>query len=745
MATSVTAPPAPPAAVRTRPPGDAVVPITLGLLLVATAVMYLWALDINGYANAFYSAAAQAGGQDWTAWFFGSSDMGNSITVDKPPASLWLMGLSVRLFGLNSWAILVPQALLGVASVAVLYATVRRTVTVGWPALHSAQPTAIPRRFAHWAGIAAGLMLAVTPVATLMFRFNNPDALLVFTLVVGAALTLRAAEKGSRWLLIAAGAAIGVGFLTKMMQAFIILPILALVYVLVVSAGWKKKLIDLLCAAAAVIVSSGWYIAIVELVPAENRPFIGGSQTNSIVELILSYNGFGRLTGTEVGSVGGGSQFGPGSGGGSLLRLFTDVSGGMVSWLIPAALLLSIVALVQLRKVSPDPVAGDLLSANRHLRGGVVMWLGWLVITGAVFSFMSGIYHDYYTIALAPAIAGSVALGGAVVWAHRSTWLSRITLASAALGSAVWATVLLQQAGGIYAALGWAVLAVGVLSAVGFVWVHKLPSTVASMIVIAALAMGNAGPTAYSLQTVSTAHTGSIVTAGPVTTTGGVGGNRGQRNGSQSGPGAGGQGGTGQGGQGPTGQNQTGSGTTQGQGMPGQNDGQPPTGAPGSTDSQSGSTDDQNGQPPSMSGYGPSGSGSGSGYGQMPSGGGAGGLLNGSTVDEDVLALLTEAGSTEVTWVAATTGSQNAANYQLASGYAVMPIGGFNGSDPSPTLEQFQQYVAQGRIHYYIDGSIGGQQNGGSDAAEQIRAWVEETYTAQTVGNTTIYDLTENV
>ena len=95
-------------------------------LLAATAVLYLWNLAATGYGNTFYAAAAQAGSQSWSAWFFGSLDAHNFITVDKPPASLWVTGLSVRLFGMNSWAVLVPQALMGVAAVAALYATVRR-------------------------------------------------------------------------------------------------------------------------------------------------------------------------------------------------------------------------------------------------------------------------------------------------------------------------------------------------------------------------------------------------------------------------------------------------------------------------------------------------------------------------------------------------------------------------------------------------------------------------------------------
>lgn len=673
MTTSVLDAPAVSDAAPGRRPRDRVALASLAALLLGTAALYLWGLDRSGYANSFYSAAAQAGSQDWTAWFFGSSDAGNSITVDKPPASLWLMGLSVRLFGLSSWSILVPEALLGVASVGVLYASLRRTVARGAAAL-----PVNADRIAHWTALAGAATFALTPVATLMFRFNNPDALLVFLLTAATALTLRAAETASRRWLVLAGVAVGLGFLTKMLQAFVILPVLVAVYLVATRAPWRQKLVDLVAACAAVVVSAGWYVAVVELVPANLRPYIGGSQTNSLLELTLGYNGLGRITGTEVGSVGG--QRGPGAGQESLFRMFTGVSGGMVSWLIPAALLLALVALWFVGRRTRG-LADPQVDALRALRGGLVAWLGWLIITAAVFSAMGGIYHDYYTVALAPAIGGTLALAGTVVWAHRDVLLARLALAAATLGSAAWALILLRQAGGGYVVLGYAVVGVAVLAAAGLVVGHRLPRAVAAAALAAALASGLAGPAAYSLNTAATPHTGSIVTAGPVQSFG-AGAPAGRRDG------------RGQQGNMPTGQPPT-----------------MPTGQPG-------------GRP-----------------GGGPDGGGMGGLLNGQSVSAEVAALLTQ-DADAYTWVAATVGSQNAASYQLATGHAVMPIGGFNGSDPSPTLAQFQELVAQGRIHWFLGGGGFGQQNGGSRAASEIAAWVSQNYTAQTVGSTTVYDLT---
>jgi 4-amino-4-deoxy-L-arabinose transferase-like glycosyltransferase len=265
-------------------------PSLLGLL-AATALLYLWGLGASGWANAYYSAAAQAGSVSWKAFFFGASDAASSITVDKTPASLWLMALSVRLFGLSAWSVLVPQALAGVATVGVLYAAVRR-----W--------------FSPAAALLAGAVLACTPAATLMFRFNNPDALLTLLLTLAAYATIRALEHAStRWLLLAA-AFIGFGFLTKMLQALLVVPALALVYLLAAPTSLRRRSGQLALAGLGLVVAAGWWVAIVELLPASWRPYIGGSQTNSVLELTLGYNGLGRLTGNETGSVGGGMGWG---------------------------------------------------------------------------------------------------------------------------------------------------------------------------------------------------------------------------------------------------------------------------------------------------------------------------------------------------------------------------------------------------------------------------------------------------
>lgn len=663
----------------------------LVLLLVGTAALYLWGLGSSGWANSFYSAAAQAGSDSWKAMFFGASDAAGSITVDKTPLSIWLMALSVRLFGLSSWSILVPQALMGVATVALLHATVRRTTGNAW------------------AGLGAGLVLALTPVAVLMFRFNNPDALLVLLLVGATAATLRALEdprRAARWLALG-GALVGLGFLTKMLQAFLVLPALAGVYLLAASVPLARRLVHLVVAFAAMVAAGGWWVLVVELWPASSRPWIGGSQDNSILELTLGYNGLGRLNGNEVGSVGGGG--GPGGGGGGwgetgLLRLFSSEIGGQVAWLLPAALLLLVAALWLALRSGED-------RRTRPVTAGLVVWGLWLLVTGLTFSLMAGIFHAYYTVALAPAIGAILGIGGHVLWQHRHTVTAVATAVAVLLSTAAMATVLLGRSDGFLPWLAPLVVVLAAISAVAIVLLRFLPARLRRRaglaVALASIVALLAGPTAYAVDTAGSAHTGSIPSAGPSTGRGGFG----------AGPG----GGRGPGGGQPP---QLQDGRT-GQGQPPQGAG--PQGAPGGTGAAPGN-------------------GTGTGTGNQ-GGAGAGGLLDGSTSSESIDALLTQdAGS--YTWVAAAIGSNSASGYQLSTEEPVMAIGGFNGSDPSPTLAQFQQLVADGEVHWFIGGGGAGGRGGpgaSGGTSTQIQEWVEETFTATTVDGTTLYDLSGGI
>ena len=611
--------------------------IGLTALLAGTALLYLWGLGASGWANSFYAAAVQAGSESWKAFFFGSSDAANAITVDKTPLSLWPMALSVRIFGLSSWSLLVPQALEGVAAVALLHASVRRTTG------------------SATAGLLAGATLALTPVAVLMFRFDNPDALLVLLLVAAAYATQRAIEASRaraageaersgrplRWLLLA-GALVGLAFLTKMLQAFLVLPAFVVAYGVFAAGPVRRRLGHLLAAFAAMVVAGGWWVAVVELWPAGSRPYIGGSQHNSVLELTLGYNGFGRLTGDETGSVGGGGGWGSTG----PLRLLSSEIGGQIGWLLPAALVLGLAALWFARRPA--------------VRAGATIWLGWLLVAGGTFSFMAGIFHAYYTVALAPAVAALVAIGAHTLWRQRHSLVAAGLLAFTAALTAVLAFALLGRAGDWHPWLRYLVLVVGLAAALLLGGASRLPRAAARAVAVAALVVGLAGPAAYSLATAATAHTGSIPTAGPA---------RPARAGRV---GPGGPGGAASGGAG---------------GLPG-------------------------------GGFG--------GIADRRGGRAAPGQHPGAAL---TVLLAEDAGS--FTWVAAAVGSNSASGYQLASQEPVMAIGGFNGCDPSPTLAQFQGYVADGEIHWFIAGGrqMGGGMGGDAGATGQhllaITTWVE--------------------
>jgi 4-amino-4-deoxy-L-arabinose transferase-like glycosyltransferase len=591
-------------------------------LLAATAVLYLWGLGSSGWANSYYAAAAQAGTQDWKAWLFGSLDAGNAITVDKPPAAMWLMGLSGRLFGFNAFTMLLPQALMGVAAVAVLYFTVKRSSGPG-------------------AGLIAGAVLALTPVATLMFRYNNPDALLVLLLVVAAYCTVRAIENGStRWMALT-GCVVGFAFLTKMLQAFLIVPGLALAFLVAAPIGLWKRVGALLVGGATMVLSAGWYIALVSLWPADSRPYIAGSTDNSLLQLALGYNGIQRIVGNG-GAAGGGGPDGGGPGGGhpggnvffggepGIGRMFGLSFGTESSWLLPAAII--------------GLMAGLWLTWHTartgQVRASLLLWGGWLLVTGAVFSFMDGTVHPYYTVALAPAIAALVGISVVELLRRKDSWLPRLTLAVMLAVTGVWAFVLLNRTPDWWPALRWVVLVGSVIvAAVVAVGLHRLGRATAVVAVAAAL-FGLGATAAYSIDTMSSTHEGPVSTSGPAKADGFGGGGPGGRGG-----------------------------------------------------------------------------------------------------DNAALEALVQ--DTDNRWAAAAIGSHTIDELELKTGTSLMAIGGFSGGDPSPTLAQFQQYVADGQVRYFIAGNDkgGGPMGHRTGTANDITTWVEQHFTKTDVGGTAVYDL----
>lgn len=626
--------------------------------MVGTATAYFWNLTANGWANTFYAAAVQAGSKSWKALFFGSSDWPNTITVDKTPASLWPMELSARIFGFGSWSMLMPQVLLGVASVALLWACVRRY-------------------FGHVAGLIAGLVLALTPVAALMFRFNNPDALLVLLMIAAVWAMLRAIEDGRwRWLLWC-GLFVGFGFLAKQLQVLLVVPALALTYLIAGPPKLGKRIAQLFAAGAAMIAGAGWWVLVAQLWPADSRPYFGGSQHNSIIELTLGYNGLDRLG--SFGSSGSSSGSGgmPDVSGGfspwghaGITRLFTASVGGQIAWLIPAALVLLAVAIV---------LCGRAARTDRQ-RAALLLFGLWGLVTGLVFSFMSGIFHDYYTVALAPAVAAVIGAGVALLWCERHRLWVRSALAASVVLTAVTAWILLARTPDFVPWLRWVIAGAAVVAVLGIL-VRK-PQRLALTAACAALFVGLAAPTAYTIDTLQSARGGPVPKAGP-------------QNGS---------------------------------GLPGM-------AGPGGGDMPSGNEIPQIGEPYADS--------------ETEAGGPTGGAPDSHAPGEATepskrrVALLT-ANADSYTWVAATIGSTAAADYQLASDGAVMAIGGFGGGDPAPTLAQFQNYVSQGCIHYYISSAFatGGPGLSRTTEGTKITQWVRDHYRAIEVDGVTMYDLT---
>jgi 4-amino-4-deoxy-L-arabinose transferase-like glycosyltransferase len=468
-----------------------VAPAMLGVVGLA-AILYLLNLTVSGYANTYYSAAALAGSQSWSAWFFGSIDSANFITVDKPPLGTMLIGLSVRLFGLSSWSILLPEALAGIGTVVILMATVRRT-------------------FGPAAAVMAGLVSALTPAAVLIFRYDNPDALLTLLLVGAAYAFVRSLERGSlRWVATAA-ILVGFGFLTKYLQAWFVLPAFALTWLVAAPGTLGRRVVGLAVAFVSVIAASGWWVAIMELIPAASRPYIGGSETNSVLQLLLGYDGLGRIFGQ------GGGAGGPGGGGGGgfsgtpgLLRLFNAELGGQVAWLLPLALVSIGIGLIARRRFARTDAK----------RAAYLMWGLWLAIHAVVFSFMSGIIHSYYAVVMAPAIGALVGGGLVELWRFRERvrW-GGVALAGAVIGSAILAWQLLERTATFAPGLGIAIVALSVPVAAVLASpagsIGRRPALIASAV---GLLLMLAGPAAYAIDTMQTAYGGGDPSAGPTAT-----------------------------------------------------------------------------------------------------------------------------------------------------------------------------------------------------------------------------------
>ncbi|MFH9964027.1 ArnT family glycosyltransferase [Streptomyces mirabilis] len=678
-------------------------PALIAIMALAT-VLYSWNLSGSGL-NSFYSSAIYSGTQSWKAWFFGSLDAGNFLTVDKPPLALMVMGLSCRIFGFGTWQMMLPMIVAALGTIWILHSSVKRV-------------------FGHAAAALAALVLALTPITVAINRDNNPDTLLLLLMVSGAALGLRATRDGRLLPLLGSAVCFGLAFNTKMLQGYIALPAVFAVYLYASHLGWAKRIRNLLLATVTLAVSSFWWATAVSLVPADDRPYIGGSTDGTAWNLIFGYNGLGRVLGGE-GNGGGGGGGGGFSGSAGLGRLFNDILGGQISWLIPFAGI---------------ALAGGLVLCGRApridpTRAALVLWGGWLLLHYLTFATAEGTMHPYYTTAVAPGIAALCGGGGLMLFRAfrggdvRWSWVLPAGLAV----TGIWAVVLLRRATDWNTWLWPAIAVVMALAVVGlFVFrsgnrIRLLAASLAAA-VVAALA----GPAAYSFAVPASAGGagggmgGTNPTAGPSTGQGGFGGGRGGPGGNVGGPGGGEMpGGTQQGGQAA---GQEGGQVTPGGGGTGELPGGAPQGGenggfPG------GGTGGQNGEFPGGQAGGENGTAPGGTGGQRGGFGGGGGM--GGETSSELISYL-EKHQDGAKWLLAVSNSQSAGQLILSTHKPVISMYGFTGTDKGMTVAKLKELVKKGELHYIqVGGSgMGGGMGGDNSTSSAVTAWVQKNATA---------------
>lgn len=489
--------------------------MTLPMLLIATGALYMFGAMHNGMANSYYAAAVQAANQNWTAWLFGSLDAANYVSIDKPPLATMIMGFSARLFGFSSFSMLLPSVLAGVGSVWLLY-------------------SAVKRQFGFTSAIISAVTLMLTPVAALMFGFNNPDAILTFMLTASGYAFLRSLEGKCPLLWLGlAGLFTGLAFNTKMLQGLMVLPAMVIVYLAFAKPPIVTRFLHLMFAGAITAVSTLWWSVLVWLTPSGNRPWVGSTNDNSIWSLIFGYNGFGRLLGNRggggggtppgggmaivsPGGMGGGAPSGGHGPGGTgfggqtgIFRIFNNDFGPNIAWLLILALASGGLLLWILRKTP---------RTNRG-RAVVIFWILWLIIHIVIFSMTSGVIHPYYVVVMAPAVAALVGIGVPFLWGAYVRRKSYAWILPMLVGvTAVIAIIILSYAG----TMTWLMWTVGVLGTIGVIGLLAnlyIPKRwLQNLAIITSVAACMIAPVVYTLSTINVTHTGSIPTAGPSST-----------------------------------------------------------------------------------------------------------------------------------------------------------------------------------------------------------------------------------
>ncbi|GAB3282136.1 glycosyltransferase family 39 protein [Sinomonas notoginsengisoli] len=593
-------------------------------LLLATAALYLWNLSINGWSNPYYSAAAFAESDNFPALLFGALDPGNGISVDKPPLAVWVMSLSVKIFGLNSWSIQVPQALMGVATVWIVYRMAASILGHGW-------------------GLLAGVLMALMPVSTAVFRFNNPDALLTLLMTGAAALTLAALKQQRVGLLAVAGVLLGAGFLTKQLQVAVMIP--AVVAAVALARDWslRPKVLGALAAASAAIATAGSWLAVVALTPATNRPFIGGTQNNSFLELTLGYNGLDRLTGVDVQRAQVGYLLGSGD---TMLqgpvRFLYPQMAAQIAWILPLACAGTIVTVMVWRR-----------SHDHVFRAFLVLNTIWFVVSAGVVSMMSGIVHPYYVLAMVPP-GVCVAVFGlkALIDGHAQRSVRLL------LGATTATTLIATYVNALRGTdtFPWFPTVALVIGSVATAWAFLPPLPPLRRPGLACtLCLVLVGPFLWSGATAAVPHAGAGLAGGPA-----IAGYR---------------------------------------------------------------SDDPNNR-------------------TMPGKTSAGfaAASFGNSPDPQILQMLRMT-PTAARWQGAVIGSESAALYELESGTSVLAVGGFDGTDPFPTLDQFKAMVSRGEVGNFIAGPLPPAPSLGFGEAAKILEWVRTAFPCTRSGTECVYQL----
>jgi 4-amino-4-deoxy-L-arabinose transferase-like glycosyltransferase len=629
--------------------------------MALAAILNLWALSRNGWANDYYSAAVRSMSSSWHNFLFASLDQSGVMTVDKPPLALWVQALSVRVFGFHSLSILVPQALMGVASVALVYDLVRR-------------------RFGRVGGFVAAIALALTPITVGISRHNNPDALLVLCSVAAVWCVVRAfdaapAGRGARWLALA-GVAVGLGFETKMGVALTVVPGIAAAWLWISPAGRGRlhALGQLLSGGLVMVLVGGAWPALVELTPAADRPWISGTADNRVLSLIFEYNGLGRVDGQTGGpGASGGNMFGGTPG---LLRLLNSALGGQVGWLLGFALVSGLGILLATRLRRSDARSGWLIVIGATF-----------VTTAILFSAASGIFHPYYVSLLAPFAAALIGAGAAQMIGGSLN--ARILAPLAVLAGAASELVVRAEYPG---QLGWLPAVLVVVCGLAVLALAAFGSPVIRRVALtAALAALLAAPTVWAFDTLGYATNGTFPSGGPASAL--ASGFAGARRGGFGARGAppGGLGASGAAGA------QALFGTASASATPSAPTGVPP--GPGGVTPRAGRF---TGAPPAGA--------SAAGGAAAPGGaGGPGGAFGGGEQSlREVLSYVSAHGGGTIA-----VGSQSSAASAILSEHAdVAGIGGFSGRESDVSVSWLAHEVSSGRIRWVLDEPTGGGAGG---------------------------------